>query len=184
MLVMHQYFWRDYWLIAFTNLHYFMAFYLLYIQFLKYITLFCMLPRDDLFWQQLSSHHEGLVETVWKFCMTTLLVSWVAPIYWLIFALLIGACLYISVTQVHFSIFILWLVIIDCLGWSVCLLQCFIHNLFLLEFQCLLPAMVTGTMNANLYAVLWARTCLVVKFKIPNLSHRKGILHAWSIKSR
>ena len=26
--------------------------------------------------------------------------------------------------------------------------------------------------------------CLVTKFKIPNLSHRTGILHAWSIKSR
>ena len=28
------------------------------------------------------------------------------------------------------------------------------------------------------------RTCLVAKFKIPNLSHRTGIVHAWSIKFR
>ena len=28
------------------------------------------------------------------------------------------------------------------------------------------------------------RPCLVAKFKIPNLSHRKRILNAWSIKSR
>ena len=28
------------------------------------------------------------------------------------------------------------------------------------------------------------RSCLVAKFKIIKLSHRKGILHAWSIKSR
>ena len=30
----------------------------------------------------------------------------------------------------------------------------------------------------------WNSPCLVAKFKNPNLSHRKRILHAWSIKSR
>ena len=32
--------------------------------------------------------------------------------------------------------------------------------------------------------IWWFSLCLVAKFKIPNLSHRKRILHAWSIKSR
>ena len=29
-----------------------------------------------------------------------------------------------------------------------------------------------------------ARSCLIAKFKIPKLSHRKRILHSWSIKSK